>query len=313
MAMMELMALLAKIETTYATDIVPTAAANALLMSNVDWTPLEGEEVRRTRVLPYFGNDQVMSISPRSRLRGGIDFVSSGAAVDLPPAWSPLLRGCGLAQVITTGVSVAFNPVSAGFESASLYHFVDGTRQRGLGARGDWGFELRAKAIPRLTVDMMALYDAPTGVALPIPVLTSWPDPQPLQNGITTISVTPGPLSNLRLSAFTYANGATLAFRELTNFRGVIISGRRPTATLVVEAPDGVATNLFALVGSIITVTATHQHGAAPAGTTVEAMVRARVLPNIRYSNEEGVVMATMNLSPEPSAAGNDEVRLTTR
>ena len=62
-------AILAKIETVYATDPTPTGAANAMVISDVEITPLDGEEVERNNVQPYFGNnDKIGRASCRERV-----------------------------------------------------------------------------------------------------------------------------------------------------------------------------------------------------------------------------------------------------
>ena len=53
------LAILNKIETAYRTDSTPTAA-DALIATNVTFTPLEGDEVSRDLMLPYLGNQGVV-------------------------------------------------------------------------------------------------------------------------------------------------------------------------------------------------------------------------------------------------------------
>ena len=49
------MVILAKIETTRGVDATPTGA-NAMVVSNVTITPLEGDEAEHDYVRPHFGN-----------------------------------------------------------------------------------------------------------------------------------------------------------------------------------------------------------------------------------------------------------------
>ena len=46
------LAILAKIEATYGSDAAPTAP-NAIIATNVNFTPIEGDEVSRDLILPY--------------------------------------------------------------------------------------------------------------------------------------------------------------------------------------------------------------------------------------------------------------------
>ena len=91
--------LLAKIETTYGTDSSPVAA-NAMLIRNLDMTPLDAEIVSRDLVRPYFGNYDQIIASQKVGLTFEVELQSSGTA-GVAPSYGPLLRACGLSETTT--------------------------------------------------------------------------------------------------------------------------------------------------------------------------------------------------------------------
>ncbi len=305
MAMFSRMVVLAKRETTYGTDSVPTNTANAILFQDVDWTPMEAEQVERPMVLPHYGNDPVSLVATRNRLSGGVDLAGGGTPLGTVPAYGPLLRACGLTETIVASTNVDYTPQTTAEDSASLYHFVDGTRQQGLGAVGDFTIEMNARQIPRIRFDMQALYVAPTAVALPVPTLSAFQAPLPLSQANTPIAQLNG--QNVVLRSFTYTHGNQIAMRDLPGSRRLRIVGRQPRATITIEAPDGLAPNFFAPIGGLVATNI--QHGTAAGNVFTVTMAQARLL-NPRYSQEDNILMLSFDLRPEPTIAGNNEFLL---
>ncbi|OYY67412.1 hypothetical protein [Sphingomonas sp. 28-63-12] len=87
--------ILAKMETTYGTDPTPTGAANAILASDVTWSPMEGSDVARNVERGYFAADPTVAAELRCVLTFTVELVGSGTA-GTAPAWGPLLRMSGV-------------------------------------------------------------------------------------------------------------------------------------------------------------------------------------------------------------------------
>ena len=92
--------LLAKIEVTYATDVVPTGAADAVLAKNIELRPMEGQDVSRELEQPYIGAQEELPVGLYSVLTYEVEAVGSGST-GVAPAWGPLMRSCGVAEVVT--------------------------------------------------------------------------------------------------------------------------------------------------------------------------------------------------------------------
>jgi hypothetical protein len=101
---------LAKIESVYGTDPVPTGAANAILMKNLVVTPMETTLVSRDLVRPYLGNFTQIPAAIYAKVAFDVELAGSGTAAT-PCAYGPLLRACALSETIlaspVTGTATA--------------------------------------------------------------------------------------------------------------------------------------------------------------------------------------------------------------
>jgi hypothetical protein len=304
MAYFDQVAVLAKTETTYGTDATPTGSANAILFQDVEWTPMDHDEVERPRVRPYYGNPAVVVMAKRSLLTGSVDLAGSGTA-GTAPAWGTLMKACSMLESVTAGTNTTYTPKSRSTGSATLYHYLDGTLHKGLGARGDWSVTIAAKAIPKLTFSMQGMYAPATAVALPTVTLTGWKDAPPVGFSDTPTATIGG--VDVKLASFTYSHGVQLAFRDLPNARSIVPSGWQSTAEITFEAPDALATDFFAQVGNDTNVTI--EHGTT-AGNIVKFEMFKATITKPRYSNSDNVAMLTLTLRPLPNT-GDDQVKIT--
>lgn len=120
-------AILAKIETTYGVDPIPTGAANAILMSNITVSPMEMNLQQRNNIKAYLGNNPSVLAAIYAKLSFDVEIAGSGAAGTVP-GYGPLLRACGLSETIlataVTGTAAAGGANSIQF--AGTASAVDG-------------------------------------------------------------------------------------------------------------------------------------------------------------------------------------------
>ena len=76
---------LAKIETVYGTDSVPTPAANAILVTAPKLQPMEGTDVDRDLDLPYLGAQGTIPNELHAKLAFKVELAPSGTAGTVPP------------------------------------------------------------------------------------------------------------------------------------------------------------------------------------------------------------------------------------
>jgi hypothetical protein len=170
-------AILAALETTYGLDAAPSGVANAMLVSKLSINPLKIETKDRDIIRQYLGNSEQLPGVRYVEMGFTVELVGSGTAGQAP-AWGPLMRAIGFAEVLTAGIRVDYTPVSTSFESATIYWYDDGVLHKGLGARGTATLELTVGEKPSATFKFVAIDGGATATVAPATTLTVWKVPQ---------------------------------------------------------------------------------------------------------------------------------------
>lgn len=101
--------ILAKLETTYGSDISP-AASDAVLCSNLNLSPMEGSTVERDFIRPFFGASGMIRVENYVKLDFETELAGSGTA-GTAPEYGTLLKACNFSETITaaaiTGTATA--------------------------------------------------------------------------------------------------------------------------------------------------------------------------------------------------------------
>lgn len=302
--------ILAKIETTYGTDSTPTGSANAILIRNLSVQPVAATIVQRDNYRPYLGNFEQLLADSHVQVEFEVEMAGAGAA-GTAPAYGPLLRACGLSETVSAGVSVTYAPISAAFESVTLYFNNDGTQHKITGARGSVELQINARQIPIYKFSFQGLYNAPTAVSLPTVSYTAFQTPLVANNTNTTgfsfFSASPV-LESINLNV-----NNSVDFRTLIGSQYVQISDRKTSGTAVFEAPSLATKDYFALAATDGTLGALSiTHGTA-AGNKVEIASSYIDIANPTYADNGGITMLQVPFVAVPSTAGNDEFTITVK
>ncbi len=300
--------MLAKLEATYGIDPLPTGALDAVQALNVTLTPMAGQDVSRELELPTMGAQPTIPAELNATLAFEVEMTASGAA-GTPPAWGRLLRGCAVAEVISAGVSVAYNPVSTGHESINLQFNVDGTRFMLAGARGTAVLRIGAQAVPKIAFTFTGLYSQPTAVALPTPDLAAWPAPllaTSVNTPVFTIGGTPLVMSSLDMDL---GNAVKTRFR--IGSESVVITGRGEAITTTVDAVPLATLNPFQLAQSQAVSPLILQHGATAGGRITLNAPRAQMQRPSGLGQSQNIVEWPLSLVPRATGAGDDQWTLT--
>lgn len=299
--------ILAKLETTYGVDTTPTGAANAMLVSDVSFSPMDGEDVSRNLERTYFGAQSSLPVGLRSQLTFSIELVGSGTA-GTAPAWGPLMRACGAAQVITAGTKVEYTPVTDNPESCSIYFDVDGTKHVMLGTRGTWVYRINAQGIPVLVFTMTGLFSLPAEAPKPVPVYTAFQAPQ-IASTANTPTFTVGGVA-LKLRSFEVTLGNVITPRLLIGYEGILITDRNEQLAARVEAEALTVYNPFTKAHAATTEAIVLAHGTV-AGKRVQFDAPYAVVQRLTgYENQDGILEWPLTYSLLPSA-GNDQWKIT--
>lgn len=292
-------AVLAKIESSYGEDPTPTGAANAVLLKNVEVNPLQGERLPRELLRVGYGNLAGLLVGRHVSLTARVDLAGSGTA-GTAPAFGPLLRACGLAQTIDTGVSVTYTPVNTGFESNSIYINHEGTRHILTGARGNARLIFARNRRPEISLTLMGLWVSDSAVAMPALTLTSWKDPLPSTKANTptyTIDSQAVVASSLEIDL-----GMDVAYLERINRQEIMVRDRKPKLTTLIEELAFGTKNFFGMAGGAA-VDLEYVHGVG-AGNICSIDVAGMQVQDVQRQEEETDTM--LNISADIIAGSPD-------
>lgn len=205
-------AILAKIETTYGTDPVPTGAANAMLISNLSVNPLNANNVSRDLINTYFGGSEQLVGNAFLEASFDIEVAGSGAA-GTAPAWGALLRACGFAEAITASTRVDYTPITNVLDSVTIYYHDDGVLHKLLGARGSFDLKMGVGERPVFSFKFQGLDGGISAVANPALTLTAFKTP---------LVVTDANTADINIGC-TYSAGALVGGSPYTS-RGLEVS-----------------------------------------------------------------------------------------
>lgn len=296
------LAMLAKNETVYGTDAVPTGAANAILAQNVKVTPLKLTEKAREIYLPYLGNQKKIATAWFGQIEYGVDLAGAGAA-GTAPKYGPLLRACSLAEAISAGVSVTYTPISAAFEAVSKYFYLDGVLHKFLGTRGSVAASVQAMDMPLFNFSFMGLFQPVTDAALPAVTLGGFIDPLPVNKANTPTFTIHGVTAVMQSMTLDMSN--ELKYRNLVNYEGVDNVDRSPKGRLEIEAGLMATKNWFDISRLKTTGALNLIHGTV-AGNIVQIQAPAVTIGEPTYSERDGIAMMNFDYEPLP-VSGNDE------
>lgn len=299
--------LLAKIETIYGTDPVPTGAANAILVSDLNINPMEMKTVDRALLTPFLGNSEQLPTGIFSKLDCSCEIAGSGTA-GTAPAWGALLRMCGFAETTTAGVKVEYAPVSSGFDSGTLYFNLDGVLHKLTGSRGNVSLDFSRDGRPAFKFSFTGLFNAVADAASPVPALTAWKKPLPFNKTNTPTFTLQGYAAILHSLSADMANN--LVYRELINGTDqVLITDRKPAGQIVMEAVTVATKDWWTSIKSATTGALQLIHGTA-AGNKVQIDAPNVQLLNPQYQDQDGIAMLQAGLVFAPGTSGNDEFKI---
>lgn len=300
---------LAKVETTYGVDAVPTGA-DALVTTQVKLTPLEMTTVARDLDKPNSGADQELTADHYAMIEFSVELVGSGT-LGTAPAYGKLLRACRCLETVTASTSVVYTPYRQSTTSLSFEFYLDGNRHKLLGARGTFTIECNSQGIPYIKFQFWGLYVAPTATANPgsltgwdafqVPTVVNYDNtPTPTLHGYTGVFKT-----------FTFDAGNEVKVFNNPGEREVRITAHKARGNISMLAPPISAINYFevARLNTLGTMKVEHGTTAALRWFFESANDTCQILkPN--YGDDEGRATIDAELLFVPTNAGGDEWEL---
>lgn len=298
--------ILAKTETSYGFDPTPTGAANAILVRNLNITPLNAELVSRDLVRPYLGASEQLLASSYVTVEFEVEMAGSGTA-GTAPAYDPLLKACGMLATTSAGVSVTYTPVSTTFGSVTIYYNVDGVLHKVTGARGNVEMNIEVSQIPVFRFTFTGLYNAPTDTAAPAVTYTAFQTPLAANSDNTSafsFYSYSGALQSLNVNL-----NNTVTYRTLIGAEDVLMTDRQVGGTAVFEAPTVAEKDYWSLALGSTLGSLDITHGTT-AGNKVQISSSRAKINNPTYQDANGIHMLQAPFNLVPSTAGNDELAI---
>lgn len=303
-------AILSKREVTYGVDSVPAAATDGVeVFRNPRVTPLDIGYVPKEIIRAFFGSFKKVPSTKFVRIQiemPAAGFGSLGPATPTP-GYDSLLRACALSRTINAGVDVRYSPITVNPDSTAIYYYKDGRLHKGLGARGDWELQLRRNQLPRFVFDMMALDGGIIDAALALPTLTAYQEPVMCMAGKTTFSLHgfAAPLESL-----TIRGGNRMVYRNLMqSSEQIVFSGREASGQVEIEDNTVATKDWMGIIkaGTLGAIDASH---GTVAGNVVQVIGSNVQLTQPGENEVDDFGHLTMNLDPQPGAAGNDDLTI---
>ena len=295
------LAILAKPETVYGTDIIPTAATDAILTVNATIEPLAGSDVSRDIVKPFMGHQGQILTENHVKVSFEVEVAGSGAA-GTKPGLGTLLRGCAMSETVTATTKVEYKPISSAFESLSIYFIWDNNKHALLGARGNVSVSFDPKAIPRFKFDFWGLLVPAADAVNPTPVYTVFQTPVPVNDNNTLITIHGQTLGTEKFS-MDVANAVEP--RMIINAESIEMTDRQSTGEITLNAAKVVDYNWFAIAQAHTTGVLALTHGLV-AGNIFSIDAPKVQIGRPKVGESQKIITDTLPLIFQPNA-GNDE------
>lgn len=303
--------ILAKPETVYGTDSVPTGAANAIQCSEPTVQPLNANVQSRDLLFPTLGRSPDILVGKHAIVSFAVEMAGAGGAGTIPP-YGPLLRACSMTETVNATVSVVYDPVTNGSDSVTIYFHAGSNLHSLVGARGNVEVQMPNNGVPRLLFTFTGLFVTPTAAAQPTADFSGFRDPLTVSNANTPTFSLHG-FAGI-MESFNANLGNSVVHRDRVNSESVVVPTREASGSVSIESPAIATKDYFAAAGgnpptlgalSIV-------HGGV-AGDIFEIGAPNVQILNPTYSDSDGVMMLNMDLGFTRGAAGDDELQLTVR
>ncbi len=300
--------LLAKLETTYGTDPVPTQSSNAFQVMNLTIKEF----------FPAIARNTFQGLTPRPSLGGQryaeVTFAAemfNAGSLGVAPRLGALFKACDFAEVVSAGSSVIYSCGSSIINSVTLYVYMDGIFHIVTGAVGDIKFKGAAGKQMILDFTFKGLYANPTDGTNPTCTYETNVDKPPV---ILSAGLTYNANNSLVVKTVELDLGNIIAMREDVNqafgVKGFFISGKKPI--LKIDPESDTIANIDWRTPLLLTPQAFSMNVGSTAGNKIAFSVPKLNITDIQYKDDKGVTQTDITGElTDTVAANNDSLSMT--
>lgn len=295
--------LLLKVETTAGVDAVPTGLANAMVTME-GTVAVEADKLERKVDLAYLGADPFVLIGKRATVEFDFDLIGASAVGTAAPC-APILKTCGMAEVLAPATSATYNPISSGFSTATIYFYHAGLLFKITYALGTIDVDFSVKSWPKAHAKYMGIISPaePTEVAAPAVTLTAFQTPPAVETETFLLSCN---AVALNATSFKLSQGNDVKVYEGSEARMANIADRKSTGSFSIYQEVLATFNPWSLANAH-TQTVLFAEVGVVAGKIVRVTCGKAQLSYPKLSNADGAMSWDMEYSALPSSAGNDD------
>jgi hypothetical protein len=292
-----------KIESPYGTDSVPVGATDSIAAVNFAWAAAAKAVTDELQYAAgWYGARDRFVVSLTRECGFELPWLGGGApaGTQYPAAYLAILRACGLAAVVSAGVSVTLTPVNSGEEGATVRVTEDTFLRKMLGSRGNLRWVWSEGKVPRLMVALHGLYSTPADEAIPAATLPTLVKPVAFtkSNSIVTLGGTV-----LKCSSIEIDGGRTNEYRNHAGVEDIAPIDAKPTATLSFELPTVAAKNVFLQLETAVDQALVIAHGTVVGNIATTTAPRAQLV-DLQDKKERGQLFVTAKFELLPGLAG---------
>ncbi len=302
--------LLAKRETTYGVDALPTAALDAILCELPEFEVM-GKKLELADVKSFFGGRSVVNVGTGLKVSFTTAIRGCGAVPSAPPNIGVLFRGCNFNETIDATPGTEFTSYTPNSkiddaDSLTLYFWQHDILHKMLGCRGSGpSVEAKAAEYGKAKWEFQGTYAGPADDVIDVGV---FPTSQPIvfKSATLTIDAFAAVIESLKVDVKN-----ELATRSDANSQTGILSyfikGRTVAGEIDPEAVPLATKNFWQMWEA--------SNGVALSATIGQtAGNRCRIsCPNVqlnvpKYADRDNRLTMSLPLLINPTAAGNDEI-----
>lgn len=304
-----------KLEDEAGEDAIPTGAANAVLITEMDITPLDAQNIGRNLVRGYFGGSEQL-VGPASvKVNFSVELAGSGAAAT-PPAWGALLQGCAAGEgELTTPARVEYSPVSVGLKTLTHYYYDDGVVHKLLGAMGNCTLSAKVGERPMLKFEIVGL-DGGIAEATATASYSAWKKPVAMTKAnVVDITIGASYAAGALTGGTVYpSTGLELNLGNVVNFTPMLssetvdITDRDSVGSVELELTAAQEVAFMAIVKSNATQSIGFTIGTVSGNKIIVFAPAVQMLsPRKVDLNGKRLIGFDLRFVPNPAGAGNDE------